>query len=113
MKRRRPLTEEQRAARRAQERELTERAIAQLRSSAGWQAWLAVRARTGLRRYSVRNQLLVAFQDPHATRVAGFRAWLALGLRIYERKSRYPTAQTVTRQAARIGTPKRANCAPV
>ena len=73
MKRRTPLTDEEHAERRARERELTERAIAQLRSSAGWQAWLAVRARTGLRRYSVRNQLLIALQDPHATRVAGFR----------------------------------------
>src|SRR4051812_615653 len=76
---RRALSDEQRAERRAQDRELTIRAIAQLRSSAGWQAWLRVRARTGLRRYSLRNQLLIALQDPDATRVAGFRAWLALG----------------------------------
>jgi antirestriction protein ArdC len=74
-----PLTEAERAQRRALERELTVRAVEALRSSDGWQAWLRVRARTGLRRYSVRNQLLVALQDPNATRVAGFRAWLALG----------------------------------
>ena len=55
------------------------RAVEQLRTSDGWQAWLRVRARTGLRRYSLRNQLLIALQDPDATRVAGFRAWLALG----------------------------------
>lgn len=47
------LTDEERAERRKQERELTERAVAQLRSSAGWQRWLTVRARVGLRRYSV------------------------------------------------------------
>ncbi len=76
---RRRLSESERAERRAQDRELSRRAVAQLRTSAGWQAWLRVRARTGLRRYSLGNQLLIAFQDPDATRVAGFRAWLALG----------------------------------
>ena len=55
------------------------RAVAQLRCSAGWQRWLTVRARVGLRRYSLRNQLLICLQDPGATHVAGFRAWLALG----------------------------------
>lgn len=73
------LSESERAERRAHDRELSSRAVAQLRTSAGWQAWLRVRARTGLRRYSLHNQLLIAFHDPHATRVAGFRAWLALG----------------------------------
>ena len=58
---------------------MTERAVAQLRSSAGWQRWLTVRAQVGLRRYSVRNQLLIALQDPTCTHVAGFRAWLKLG----------------------------------
>ena len=75
----RRLSEAERAQRRAQDRELTIRAIAQLRTSDGWQDWLRVRGRTGLRRYSVRNQILVALQDSDATRVAGFRAWLALG----------------------------------
>jgi hypothetical protein len=52
---RRRLTEEERAERRRQEQEqeLTKRAVAQLRSSAGWQRWLAVRANVGLRRYSL------------------------------------------------------------
>src|SRR3954468_19781460 len=76
---RRPLSDKERAERRARERELTIRAVAQLRTSAGWQDWLRVRARTGPRRYSLGNQLLIALQDPQATRVAGFRAWLALG----------------------------------
>jgi len=73
------LTDEERAERRKQEQELTERAVAQLRSSTGWQRWLAVRARAGLRRLSLGNQLLVMLQDEHATYVAGFRAWLKLG----------------------------------
>jgi hypothetical protein len=47
------MTDEERAERRKQEQQLTEQAVAQLRSSAGWQRWLTVRARVGLRRYSV------------------------------------------------------------
>jgi len=47
------LTDEERAERRRQEQELTARAVAQLRSSAGWQRWLTVRAQVGTRRYSV------------------------------------------------------------
>ena len=49
------MTDEERAERRKQEQQLTEQAVAQLRSSAGWQRWLTVRARVGLRRYSVRK----------------------------------------------------------
>ena len=73
------MSDEERAERRKQQQQLTEQAVAQLRCSVGWQRWLTVRARVGLRRYSVRNQLLIALQDPRATHVAGFRAWLGLG----------------------------------
>jgi antirestriction protein ArdC len=73
------LTDEQRAERRRAEQELTEQAVAQLRSSTGWQRWLTTRSRVGLRRYSLRNQLLACLQDADATHVAGFRAWLKLG----------------------------------
>ena len=71
------LSNAEREQRRAQERELVQTAVEQLRSSAGWQAWLDTRSR--FHNYSLRNQLLIALQAPHATRVAGFRAWLALG----------------------------------
>jgi hypothetical protein len=37
------------------------------------------RARGGLARLSLNNQLLVAMSCPEATFVAGFKAWLALG----------------------------------
>ena len=47
------LTDQERAERRKREQQLTEQAVAQLRSSAGWQRWLTVRARAGLRRLSV------------------------------------------------------------
>lgn len=69
--------EQDRAQRRAQERELVAAAVTALRSSEGWRAWLSARAH--FHHYSLHNQLLIALQHPTATRVAGFRAWLALG----------------------------------
>lgn len=71
------LTDEQRAARRAQERELVRQSVEQLRSSDGWQAWLDGRQR--FHNYSLGNQLLIASQAPEAIRVAGFKKWLELG----------------------------------
>lgn len=76
-KRRRSLSDEERAEKRAAERQLMEQAIEQLRSSEGWQRWLRVRRH--FHSYSLHNQLLIASQRPGATRVAGFRRWLDLG----------------------------------
>lgn len=76
-KRRRSLTDEERAERRAAERERMAEAIEQLRGSDGWQRWLRVRRH--FHRYSFPNQLLIALQCPEATCVAGFRKWLDLG----------------------------------
>lgn len=76
-KRRRALTDTERAEKRAAERNLMAQAIEQLRSSEGWQRWLRVRRH--FHSYSFHNQLLIAYQRPGATRVAGFRRWLSLG----------------------------------
>lgn len=73
----RPPSKEERAARRATERELMEEAITELRSSEGWRRWLSLRRH--FHAYSLHNQLLIALQMPDATRVAGFHAWLKLG----------------------------------
>ena len=43
-------------------------------------AYLALVAK--FHRYSVGNMLLIAAQQPHATRVAGFRTWQRLGRRV-------------------------------
>jgi len=51
-----------------------------LRTSAGWQAWLAAAAR--LPAYSARNQLLLLAQRPDATAVAGYHAWQSLGRQV-------------------------------
>jgi hypothetical protein len=71
------LTDEEREARHAQQRELVTASIEQLRSSDGWRRYLKTRAT--FRSYSPRNVLLIMLQHPTATRVAGFRAWLNLG----------------------------------
>jgi len=75
--RRRTLSDEERAEKRAAERELMAHAIEELRSSEGWQRWLSVRRH--FHSYSFHNQLLIAYQRPGATRVAGFHRWLSLG----------------------------------
>lgn len=74
---RRPISDEERAERRAAEREQMREAAEALRSSEGWQRWLEVRRH--FHTYSFHNQLMIAMQCPEATRVAGFRKWLELG----------------------------------
>jgi antirestriction protein ArdC len=71
------LSPDERAARRRADREFARKAVEQLRSSEGWQRWLGTRR--NFHTYSLSNQLLIAMQNPNATRVAGFRAWLKLG----------------------------------
>jgi antirestriction protein ArdC len=75
--RRRPPSEEERAERRAAEREQMREAVEALRTSEGWQRWLKVRRH--FHDYSFHNQLLIAMQCPEATRVAGFRRWVEIG----------------------------------
>ena len=76
-RRRREMSETERAAKRAAEREQMQAAIEALRSGEGWKRWLKVRRH--FHTYSFHNQLLIASQCPEATRVAGFRSWLSLG----------------------------------
>jgi antirestriction protein ArdC len=71
-------------------------------SSKGWQRWVQVRARNGLARYSFGNQLLIALQNPDASYVAGFRAFLALNrcVRKGERAIRILAPMSVRDRAA-------------
>jgi hypothetical protein len=73
------LTDAEREQCREHDRQRLHDAAQQLLSSEGWQRWVCVRARGGLARLSLNNQLLVAMSCPDATFVAGFKAWLALG----------------------------------
>lgn len=71
------LGEDERAERRAAERERMREAVQALRTSEGWQRWLQVRRH--FHTYSFHNQLMIAMQCPQATKVAGFRRWLEIG----------------------------------
>jgi hypothetical protein len=73
------LTDAEREQRRSADRERLHEAAQQLLTSEGWQRWVQVRARGGLARLSLNNQLLVALSCPEATFVAGFKTWLELG----------------------------------
>ena len=67
---RRRLSNQERGERRAADRERLHQAAQQLLTSDGWQRWVHVRARGGLARLSLNNQLLVALSCPDATFVA-------------------------------------------
>lgn len=71
------LTDAERQAKREADHAKARQAVEALQSSEGWQRWLSLRRH--FHRYSLANQLLIALQNPNATRVAGFRAWLKLG----------------------------------
>jgi antirestriction protein ArdC len=71
------LSDDERALRREQDRQVSQAAVQALRRTEGWRQRLA--SRRYFHGYSFSNQLLIALQRPGATRVAGFRAWLKLG----------------------------------
>jgi hypothetical protein len=79
---RKPLTDEERDARRQADRERIEQAARALLTTEGWERWIKVRATNGLSKYSVTNLCPIS-ATCHArgvtpTYVAGFRAFLNL-----------------------------------
>jgi hypothetical protein len=106
MRNRKQLTDEERARRRARDRERLREAAEQLLSSEGWRRWVRARASHGLARYSLTNQLLVALQsEGRATFAAGFKQWLALGycVRKGERALRVMAPMTVKERDRETG----------
>lgn len=61
-------------------REQLDQALAQLVGQDEWLRWLDTRSK--FHRYSFGNTLLIAFQRPEATQVAGYKAWQALGRQV-------------------------------
>jgi hypothetical protein len=98
----RRITDAERAERRSADRERLEHAARALLDSSGWQRWVRVRATNGLARYSFHNQLLIALQQPEATYVAGFRAFLTLNrcVRKGEKAIRILAPMTLSSRAA-------------
>jgi N-terminal domain of anti-restriction factor ArdC len=82
MTRRKPLTDEERDARRKADRDRIEQAARALLTTDGWKRWIKIRASNGLSRYSVGNQMILAIEAHRRgitlSYVAGFRAWLQL-----------------------------------
>ena len=79
---RKPLSSEERDARRQADRDRIEQAARALLTTDGWQRWIKVRASNGLSRYSLGNQMLIAIdcrtRGITPTYIAGFRAFLDL-----------------------------------
>ena len=59
---RKPLTDEERDARRKAARDRIEQAARALLTTDGWQRWIKVRASNGLSRYSFGNQMILAIE---------------------------------------------------
>jgi len=57
-----------------------EEGLAQLLESGDWKNYLLTQSK--FHRYSFRNILLVLFQKPNASRLAGYRTWQELGRQV-------------------------------
>ena len=85
-RRRRPLTDAERAERRERDRKRLEEATRALQSSEGWQRWVAIRRHNGLSRYSANNQFLLVCEawarGIELSYVAGYRWWAEHGYQV-------------------------------
>ena len=57
-----------------------EAGVRKLVETDGWKAWLDCQAK--FHRYSFANTILILWQKPDATRVAGYRKWQRLGRQV-------------------------------
>lgn len=74
------LSEAQRTERRQKQADDIEKATRELLTSDGWARWARTRAK--FHKYSIGNTMLIAWQCPEASHVAGFRKWLELGRQV-------------------------------
>ena len=103
---RRPLTDSEREARRAEQRALVTAAIEQLRSSDGWQAYLKGRAR--FRAYSTRNVLMIVPAAPDRGARRGVSGVAGAGVLPGQGQPRHPDLGAVpTRQTSAAGLARR------
>ena len=102
---------EARLARLAEVHEQLTGAVAALSSSAEWQRMLRLAAR--FHSYSPSNVLLIGAQAPHATRVAGYRAWNSMGRQVRGgEKGIAILAPCMRRTSARDETPREPSESP-
>jgi antirestriction protein ArdC len=74
------LSPEERESKRAEQRQRVEESVRALLTSQGWRRMVEVRA--SFHDYSLGNVLLIAQQCPHASHVAGYKAWRELGRQV-------------------------------
>lgn len=67
------MTDEKRDKLPADAREKLDAAVREMATSEGFKRWLDTQSK--FHRYSFNNTMLIAFQCPHATQVAGYRKW--------------------------------------
>ena len=72
------------ASRREEAKSRLVQAVTALASDEGFRRWLRLRIKAGIGRYSIYNQLLIAYQRENATRVAGYRAWQREGRQVHK-----------------------------
>ena len=79
-----------------------------LRTSDGWQSWLAFAAR--MPSYSLNNQLLIITQQPSASAVAGYSTWRSLGRQVRRGETGIrilaPVTRVITDHADAVDTEK-------
>jgi DNA primase catalytic core len=73
--------------------------VAAIRDGQAWADWLQVAGR--FHGYSFNNQLLIAAQNPHATLVAGYQAWAAMGRQVRRGEKALYILAPVTRRGPR------------
>ena len=74
--------------------------VGRLASGEGWRAWLSFAG--GFHRYSFNNSVLIMAQAPHATLVAGYRAWQARGRQVRRGESGIRVFGPVTTRVPRL-----------
>ena len=72
--------------------------VAAIRDGESWTRWLDTAAK--FHTYSVRNQILIAQQNPKATQIGGYRAWQAMGRQVRKGEKALWVLAPVTRRAA-------------
>ncbi|MBW4554198.1 MAG: ImmA/IrrE family metallo-endopeptidase [Aphanocapsa sp. GSE-SYN-MK-11-07L] len=86
--------------------ELLEQGIQQLTETDNWQQYL--RVQSCFHRYSFKNVVMILFQCPEATRVAGYRAWQGMGRQVRQGEKAIAILAPIMRQVDDVETGEKA-----
>lgn len=104
------LTPEERARRMTEARERLEAAVDRLKTADGWRAMIEARRR--LRRYSLRNLLMIVSQRPDATDVRALREWNRAGRKVRKGERAVRIWAPSVRRADPVADPAEETSAP-